>query len=117
MTVTVYSKENCPACRQTKRFLDREGIPYKEVHLAQVPELVEQFKANGFMSAPVVVTPHQTWCGFRLDQLKGLSRTYMNSDRSSCLDSVIQSAQAAKETIRKDTTMGLLHPSKEGQDR
>lgn len=100
-TVTVYSKENCAACQQTKRFLEREGIPYKEVNLSQVPELVEKFKAEGFMAAPVVVTPHKTWCGFRLDELKAL--TYLQrSERSSFLDSAIRDVKSAAQCINNE---------------
>jgi glutaredoxin-like protein NrdH len=72
--VTVYTKSNCVQCDQTKRYLDRAGIGYTEEDLLSEKNAAQlaYFKAEGFASAPIVVTDIGTWSGFRLDKLKGL---------------------------------------------
>ena len=33
--ITVYTKDNCPACMTLKGKLSNEGIPFKEVHIGK----------------------------------------------------------------------------------
>ncbi|MEW4402891.1 glutaredoxin-like protein NrdH [Enterococcus sp. AN402] len=73
MDLTVYSKPDCMACKQTKRLLERYGISFTEVNILEYPTLLEQFKEVGFLSAPIVVTPDNKWCGFRPDKIKSLA--------------------------------------------
>ena len=76
-TITVYSKPDCQPCRNTKRALDRAGIPYAEKPVA---DRVDEFKDRGFLSSPVVVVTDadgaelRAWSGFRFDELRALAK-------------------------------------------
>lgn len=75
--VTVYSQPYCPPCRNTKRALDRYGIPYAEKPVA---DRLEEFKSRGFVSSPVVIVTDESgaelraWSGFRFDELRALAK-------------------------------------------
>jgi glutaredoxin-like protein NrdH len=64
----------------TKKQFDKLGIRYDEIALEQHPELVEQFKAIGLLSAPIVVTDIKRWSGFRLDKIRSL-HNYLTQER------------------------------------
>lgn len=74
MTVTVYTKNACQPCRMTKRYLDDRGIDFEERHTGD-PVVLEEVKAMGYLSVPVVVfvpAPGESvshWTGFRPDML------------------------------------------------
>jgi glutaredoxin-like protein NrdH len=75
MAVTVYTNPNCTQCEMTKRYLDKEGIPYTVEDLqaeSNYDKLVE-FVNQGFKSAPIVVTGNDTWSGYKIEKLKGLT--------------------------------------------
>jgi glutaredoxin-like protein NrdH len=80
MQITVYTTSNCAQCMMTKKQFDKLGIRYDEIALEQHPELVEQFKAIGLMSAPIVVTDIKRWSGFRLEKIKSLAN-YLFSEK------------------------------------
>lgn len=71
--VTVYSTPNCVQCMATKRQFDKLGIQYAEVDLADHPDKLDEFKAQGYASAPIVTTDTKIWSGFRLDKIKSLA--------------------------------------------
>ena len=71
--IKVWSNENCVQCDQTKRFLDKVGIPYLELSLANNPEDTQRFLDMGFRSAPIVETEDDTWSGFKIDKLNKLA--------------------------------------------
>lgn len=71
--VTVYTKDVCPQCDMTKKQFDRYGIEYDEIPLESVPEKLEEFKAQGYLAAPIVTTDIKIWSGFRLDKIKSLA--------------------------------------------
>lgn len=73
MLIQVWTTQNCVQCMQTKKQFDKLGIRYDEMALEQHPEKLDEFKAQGFMSAPIVVTDRKTWTGFRLDKIKSLA--------------------------------------------
>ncbi|AER26361.1 NrdH-like glutaredoxin [Mycobacterium phage Patt] len=78
--VTVYTTgPQCQKCNLTKRFLNKRGIPFKEVRLDNDPDTLDQLKANGFGIAPVVEAripdgSVDRWCDFRLDRLEALAK-------------------------------------------
>ena len=74
MTVRVYTTPNCVQCVQTKRWLDKKGVHYQTVDLADPANTgdYEAVKALGYMQAPVVAigTDYEVhWSGFRPDLL------------------------------------------------
>lgn len=72
MTITVYSKPNCPQCDLTKRDMDILGIEYSTVDISQQPDQLERLSNLGFRSAPVVETDVDTWAGYNQEKIKGL---------------------------------------------
>ena len=74
MTVRVYTTPNCVQCIQTKRWLDKKGVHYSTVDLADPANIndYEAIRALGYTSAPIVAigTDYEThWSGFRPDLL------------------------------------------------
>ena len=76
--IKVYTKEMCQPCRMTKIALGKAALEYTEISLADVPELVEEFKAEGHMTAPIVDTGEERWSGFRPDKIKALGKAVLN---------------------------------------
>uniref|UniRef100_UPI003341D096 glutaredoxin family protein n=1 Tax=Castellaniella defragrans TaxID=75697 RepID=UPI003341D096 len=72
MSVTVYSKPNCPQCDLTKRDMDILGIEYETVDLTQRQDQLERLIGLGHRSAPVVETSSETWSGYNQEKIKGL---------------------------------------------
>lgn len=77
--VVVYTTPNCPQCMSTKKLMEKKGIEYREVDLREVPEKLEEFKEQGFISAPIVTTDIKIWSGFRFEKIDSLAK-YVNSD-------------------------------------
>ena len=74
MTVRVYTTPNCVQCIQTKRWLDKKGVHYTAVDLADPANMgdYEAIRALGYAAAPVVAIGADYeihWCGFRPDLL------------------------------------------------
>jgi glutaredoxin-like YruB-family protein len=73
LTVTVFTKPNCPHCDQVKEYLRQEGVAYRERDVTRDPaarqELEERIRAHG---VPVTVIDQEAVLGFdryRLDDL------------------------------------------------
>lgn len=88
MQVTVYTTPNCPQCMTTKRFMDKKGIRYEEVALQDNPEKLNEFRDQGYTSAPIVTTDIKIWSGFRFEKIESLARFL-------CLETVAESRQTA----------------------
>lgn len=74
MNVTLYTKDNCPQCKMTKRFLTDKNVSYNEVNIDNEPQYVDWLKDNGYRSVPVVTANENvSIVGFRPDQLRGLA--------------------------------------------
>jgi glutaredoxin-like protein NrdH len=73
MSITVYTKPSCVQCNATYRALDAKGIEYQITDLSEDASALEQVKALGYMSAPVVVTDEDHWSGFRPDKIDELA--------------------------------------------
>lgn len=73
--ITIYTKDNCPQCKMTKRFLSDKNVPFEEKNIDHEPEYVNWLKEQGFRSVPIVKTKDDalTIVGFRPDQLKTLA--------------------------------------------
>lgn len=70
--VTVYTTPNCVQCNQTKTMMSKLGIIFTEVDLSKNPHKLEEFKEQGFMSAPIVTTDIKIWSGFRHSKIVSL---------------------------------------------
>lgn len=69
--IVVYSKPQCMACDQTKKWLERKGLAFEEKALADNLDVLEEAKASGIMSAPICVTDQgKVWGGMNLDKLR-----------------------------------------------
>lgn len=88
MQVTVYTVPNCPQCMTTKRLMDKKGIRYEEVALQENLDKLEEFKAQGYTSAPIITTDIKIWSGFRFDKIESLA-TFLS------LENVAESRQTA----------------------
>lgn len=80
-TATVYSTPGCVQCTATYRALDRDGIPYVVVDLADEANAETRRWITdelGHSQAPVVVVdqdPANHWSGYRPDRLAQLAST------------------------------------------
>ena len=70
--ITVYSNPNCVQCDQTKRYLSLKGLEFESKMIQDSPEIMPLIEEKGYRSAPVVVTPNDSWSGFRLEKLASL---------------------------------------------
>lgn len=69
--VTVYTKPQCVQCTATHRWLKSRGVTYNTVDI-QDEDIVDYLQDLGHLQAPVVVTPTESWSGFRPDKLASL---------------------------------------------
>ena len=74
MKITVYTKKPCPQCDMTKSLMKREGMEFEEVDLLSNLDLLEKFKEEGLLQAPIVVLGNdgRRWAGFRPDLIMEL---------------------------------------------
>jgi glutaredoxin-like protein NrdH len=59
-------------CDQTKRYLSLKGLEFESKMIQDSPEIMPLIEEKGYRSAPVVVTPNDSWSGFRLEKLASL---------------------------------------------
>ncbi|MGO2082918.1 glutaredoxin-like protein NrdH [Vagococcus sp.] len=73
--ITLYTKDNCPQCKMTKKFLADKGVNFQEINIDTEPHYIDQLKEQGFRSVPVITTADErvTIVGFRPDQLRALA--------------------------------------------
>lgn len=75
MSITVWVKSDCVQCEQTKKMFDKLGVDYLVQSLEENPLMVEGFREQGLMAAPIVITDTgMRWSGFRLDKIQSLAR-------------------------------------------
>ncbi|MGY3766138.1 glutaredoxin-like protein NrdH [Vagococcus vulneris] len=74
-TITLYTKNNCPQCMMTKKFLADKDVVFNEINIDTEPQYIDALKAQGFRSVPVITTEDAqvTIVGFRPDQLRTLA--------------------------------------------
>lgn len=74
VNVKVYTKDDCSACIATKRWLEKNSIPFDEINVEHDEEQREALIDKGFAQMPVVsVAGHGDWAGFRYEKLRGLA--------------------------------------------
>ena len=71
--ITLYSKPNCMQCNITKQFFEDNQVPFVIKDVFESEEAVEEVKALGFQSLPVIVAEGiEPFFGFRPDILETL---------------------------------------------
>ncbi|MCW5950764.1 MAG: glutaredoxin-like protein NrdH [Propionibacteriaceae bacterium] len=70
MAITVYSKPSCVQCTATYRALDKLGLEYEIIDLAEDEAALTEILAMGYQQAPVVIDGDEHWAGFRPDKIK-----------------------------------------------
>ncbi|QUL80653.1 NrdH-redoxin [Brevibacterium sp. SMBL_HHYL_HB1] len=81
--ITIYTGPACPACRRTKMILDDSGLDYREIDVADRPEIVEELRAGGFAQLPVVFVPGMApWSGLRPDMLVRVKAAFAQSNEA-----------------------------------
>jgi hypothetical protein len=53
--------------------MDKLGIIYEEMSLEDHPTVLEGFKAQGYLAAPIVTTDRKTWSGFQYGKIYSLA--------------------------------------------
>lgn len=72
--ITLYTKNNCPQCKMTKRFLNDKHLSYKEINIDAQPQYIDWLKEQGHQTVPVLTTEGLgTIVGFRPDKLRTLA--------------------------------------------
>jgi mycoredoxin len=76
MELTVYSSAWCPDCREAKRFLAKNNLPYKEIDVESTPGAAEEIvKRTGKRAVPQFVIdgewvqPYKAGKGFLYDEM------------------------------------------------
>lgn len=63
--VTVYSKNNCGQCEETKKYLKMNNIPFEELNIEDNKEAYNHVIESGYRSMPVVEFPNgEVMAGF-----------------------------------------------------
>jgi glutaredoxin-like protein NrdH len=71
---TVYTKPNCVQCDATKKLMDKLGVEYTTVDIADNPKELEKLIEMGYRAAPVVVADNgESWAGFQPDKVTALA--------------------------------------------
>lgn len=68
--ITVYTKPSCVQCDSTKRYLERNRIPFTETPITD--QIADVARARGILAAPVVVQGDTMFGGFQPDALAKL---------------------------------------------
>ncbi|MFV0451336.1 MAG: glutaredoxin-like protein NrdH [Propioniciclava sp.] len=69
-SIRVYSKPACVQCTATYRAMDKLGLDYEVIDLAEDEDALIEVLAMGYQQVPVVVTDADHWSGFRPDLIK-----------------------------------------------
>ena len=70
--IKLYSKNNCPQCKMTKRYLDEHNVEYKYINIDECEQAREHLRGLSVMSVPYVENGDDSWQGFRPDKLRDL---------------------------------------------
>lgn len=74
MSITVFSKPACVQCTATYRALDKLGLDYEVIDLAEDEQALLGVMAMGYRQVPVVVDGDEHWAGFRPDRIQAAAR-------------------------------------------
>ena len=69
-TVVLFSTSTCPYCAQTRDFLEKEGVAYKDYVLDKSPDGVALYDSLGEKAVPILVIGARKIKGFKPDAIK-----------------------------------------------
>jgi len=72
-TITVYTKPACVQCEATTRALTKLGVEFATIDISLDEQARDYIMSLGHLQAPVVVTPTDSWSGFRPDRISRLA--------------------------------------------
>lgn len=73
--IKLYSKENCPACTQAKRLMDRLSIDFEEFDLMQDEKKMLALKDMGYTQMPIIEVDDDVYStGFRPEIIRKLKK-------------------------------------------
>jgi mycoredoxin len=76
MTLTLYTADRCPDCREAKRFLTKHNLPFTEINIETTPGAADEvIKRTGKRAIPQIVIdgewiqPYIPGQGFLYDEM------------------------------------------------
>ena len=63
--IKVYSKPNCMACTFSKKYLEDNGVEFKEINVFEDKEALAMLRDKGFAGMPVVDVNGEFHTGFQ----------------------------------------------------
>lgn len=72
MSVIVYSKPNCSACKRTKLLLHALEVPYEERDVLEKETYLKEAQATGFSALPILIAGEEVLSGFQPAKLQEL---------------------------------------------
>lgn len=74
--VTVYTRDDCQACKMTKIYLLKNGVPFLENDITRSGFLADALKEQGYRELPVVEWSVDgeigSWSGFKSEEIEAL---------------------------------------------
>ncbi len=68
----IYTKNNCPQCKATKRWLNEHNIDYQEINTTNDQNAINHLKRIGVERLPFVIADTGNWSGFKPNLLEKL---------------------------------------------
>lgn len=71
--ILVYSKNNCVPCNHIKALFANNGVEFEERNVSNNPEFVDEVRALGYQSVPLVVKDGEVVSnGLQMDKISPL---------------------------------------------
>lgn len=70
--ITLFVKPGCAASEKTKKFLDKNKMPYRTFDVTRDMGALMMMSKMKYKSTPVVVTQYEVWNGYNMNKLKTL---------------------------------------------
>ncbi|OIL58318.1 NrdH-redoxin [Oenococcus oeni] len=68
----IYTKNNCPQCKATKRWLNEHNIDYQEINTTNDQTAINHLKKIGVERLPFIIADTGNWSGFKPNLLEKL---------------------------------------------
>ncbi|AZP04124.1 glutaredoxin family protein [Jeotgalibaca ciconiae] len=72
MEVSLYTKNNCGMCKNTKRYLQMIGVPFVEKNIEENEVYMDEARETGFTALPIVKTAEEVFSGHQPAKLEEL---------------------------------------------